>query len=202
MTPSIQRVAIDSGGTFTDFVVVYADGSRKRFKIPSTPADPSLAIREGLDSLAQPPSDPVLHGTTVATNALLEGKGARIALVTSQGFRDVHEIRRQNREDLFALQPTRFPSLVAEEDVYEIGIRPRVGSHYAHTDVSDVIQGFVDALPAHCEDYDVMVVSLIHGYAHRDLEVTIAEAIQRRFKTAVVQSAASLVPFSREYERL
>ena len=101
MSQDIQRVAIDSGGTFTDFVVLLASGERKRFKVPSTPDDPSRAIHEGLTSLSVKPADPVLHGTTVATNALLEAKGAKIGLITSTGFRDIHAIRRQNREDLF-----------------------------------------------------------------------------------------------------
>ena len=162
MNSTVQRVAIDSGGTFTDFVVVYADGSRSRFKLPSTPADPSVAIRDGLSQVGQSTPHPVLHGTTVATNALLEGKGARLALITSAGFRDVHEIRRQNREDLFALEPTRFPSLVAEDAVFEIPLRPRASTEYPLADAQAEITSFVAGLPEKCNEYDVIAVSYTH----------------------------------------
>ena len=71
---------------------------------------------------------PNLHGTTVATNALLEAKGAKIGLITNS--RDVHVIRRQNREDLFALEPTQFPSLVSEDYVYDLRSAPEPARHH------------------------------------------------------------------------
>ena len=202
MTRNIQRVAIDSGGTFTDFVVLYCDGTRERFKLPSTPHDPGEAIYSGLKGLAGNPRDPVLHGTTVATNALLERKGARIGLVTSKGFRDVHELRRQHRENLFALEPTAFPSLIAKEDVFEIDLRPRAHEQFNFDAAKPVIEHFVDSLSQEFQRFDVVVVSLIHGYANIDLEQAVAKAIQGKFQGLEVQSAAALVPFSREYERV
>ncbi len=97
-----MRVGIDTGGTFTDFV--FFDGEKiLTHKIPSTPGDPSVAIISGLTHvLGDDLSDvEIVHGTTVATNALLERKGARIALVTTRGFEDVIEIGRQNRGELY-----------------------------------------------------------------------------------------------------
>ena len=98
------RVGVDTGGTFTDFVFT-AGGQLQVFKLPSTPSDPSLAIRNGLERIAQLTStDPrcldVVHGTTVGTNALLQRCGARVALVTTKGFEDVLAIGRQARPEL------------------------------------------------------------------------------------------------------
>ena len=96
------RVGVDTGGTFTDFVYESEGGRRSVFKIPSTPADPSLAIAEGLQRIAAETGArlqdiEVVHGTTVGTNALLQRRGARIALVTTRGFEDVLVIGRQAR---------------------------------------------------------------------------------------------------------
>ena len=101
--PDAIRVGIDTGGTFTDFVV--AKGSRiTSFKAPSTPHNPARAILDGLARIIKEtaafPSE-IVHGTTVATNALLERKGARTALVTTEGFQDVIEIGRQARPEIY-----------------------------------------------------------------------------------------------------
>jgi N-methylhydantoinase A len=94
------RVGIDIGGTFTDLVFLNADGRVLRAKVLSTPEDYSLGISSGLETIIGNGSVKIadimqiMHGTTVATNAILEGKGARVALITTQGFRDVLEIRR------------------------------------------------------------------------------------------------------------
>ena len=82
----------------------------------------------------------------MATNALLEVKGAKIGLITSTGFRDVHKIRRQNREDLFALEPKSFPSLVTEDRVYEIEIRHERGP-YSQPQARHFFKAFLDGLP-------------------------------------------------------
>ena len=99
------RIGVDTGGTFTDFVI-FKDGKLSIKKIPSTPSNPSLAILEGLEEFLGCRSGlTVIHGTTVATNALLERKGARIALITTKGFEDVLYIGRQTRRE--PLQPER-----------------------------------------------------------------------------------------------
>src|SRR5574340_892029 len=94
------RVAIDTGGTFTDCVWV-EDGQLKTLKVFSTPDDPSLAIAEALAKIGARNSVTLLHGTTVGTNALLQRKGARVALITTSGFEDVIEIGRQARPRLY-----------------------------------------------------------------------------------------------------
>ena len=100
-------VGVDTGGTFTDFVCVTAAGMIVR-KIPSTPDNPAQAVLEGLAGIAaEDASLEVVHGSTVATNALLERKGASTLLITTAGFEDVIEIARQNRRDIYDLMTVR-----------------------------------------------------------------------------------------------
>src|SRR3546814_5608960 len=103
-----MRVGADTGGTFTD--VVAADGSVA--KVPSTPADPGAAVRGGVAAVVAGVPELLCHGTTVATNALLEGKGAAVALVTTSGLTDVIEIARQDRPSLYDSSVVRPPALV------------------------------------------------------------------------------------------
>src|SRR6185369_16458693 len=121
------RIGIDTGGTFTDFVA--AHGSRLvSFKAPSTPQNPAEAILSGIARIladAEPLPFEIVHGTTVATNALLERKGARTALITTEGFEDVIEIGRQARPDLYNLMVSRPAPLVLRE--LRFGVTERVG---------------------------------------------------------------------------
>src|SRR5947207_1721130 len=121
------RIGIDTGGTFTDFVV--ARGSRlTSFKEPSTPHNPAEAILSGVARILrdiEQPSFEIVHGTTVATNALLERKGARTLLITTRGFEDVIEIGRQARPDLYNLMVTRPAPLVPR--VLRFGVSERTG---------------------------------------------------------------------------
>src|SRR6266513_5388209 len=125
------RIGIDTGGTFTDFVA--ARGSHLlSFKAPSTPHNPAEAILSGIarvlaDAEARPFE--IVHGTTVATNALLERKGARTALITTQGFEDVIQIGRQNRAELYNLTPTPREPLVPK--TLRFGVNER--AHYDGT---------------------------------------------------------------------
>ncbi len=105
------RTGIDTGGTFTDFIVL--DGKRIRtLKLLSTPANPALAILQGLRELLDGRACDIRHGSTVATNALLERKGAVTALITTAGFEDILEIGRQNRPKIYSLAPSRPDPLV------------------------------------------------------------------------------------------
>ena len=125
------RVGVDTGGTFTDFVYE-AGGDFKVFKLPSTPADPSLAIRQGLEQVAATTGTAlelieVVHGTTVGTNALLQRRGARTALITTKGFEDVLAIGRQARPELYNLNAVRLPALVPDD--LRFGLRERVSAN-------------------------------------------------------------------------
>ncbi len=119
---TLPLIGVDTGGTFTDLVLV--DGERvATWKLPSTPDDPSRAVLEGVRRLLGEGAALVFHGSTVATNALLEGKGAPVALVVTEGFRDLLRIGRQNRPELYALHPRRRPALVPPERTVEASER-------------------------------------------------------------------------------
>jgi N-methylhydantoinase A len=117
-----MRLGVDIGGTFTDFVLVDEAGRVRLHKRLTTPGDPAAAVLAGVQALGLPadPAAQVIHGSTIATNALLERRGARTALVTTAGFADVLEIGRQNRPDLYALVPQRPPPLVPREWRFEL----------------------------------------------------------------------------------
>lgn len=124
------RVGVDTGGTFTDFVV-HSKGRARIFKVASTPDDPSRAITEGLRRVAREADVrlselEIVHGTTVGTNALLERRGARAALVTTEGFEDVLVIGRQARGSLYDLNWTRPAPLVS--DGLRFGVSERVAA--------------------------------------------------------------------------
>jgi N-methylhydantoinase A len=125
------RVGVDTGGTFTDFVYEVG-GDFKVFKLPSTPADPSLAIRQGMAQVAAHTGTAlefieIVHGTTVGTNALLQRRGARTALITTKGFEDVLAIGRQARPELYNLNAQRLPALVPDD--LRFGVRERVSAN-------------------------------------------------------------------------
>src|SRR4051794_30927391 len=122
----IVRVGVDTGGTFTDFVFEF-NGRLQIFKVPSTPSDPANAIIAGLERIAVATSGSeleVVHGTTVGTNALLQRRGARTALITTKGFEDVLEIGRQARPELYNLDAVKPEPLVPRE--LRFGVRERI----------------------------------------------------------------------------
>src|ERR1700688_4571169 len=123
-----MRIGVDAGGTFTDFVVLHDDSRLETFKLRSDPLDPAKVIFVGLDTALARVSDSgkvdVVHGSTVATNALLERKGARTAFVTTAGFEDLLEIGRQNRAELYNLTPAPRQLLADREPCF--GVRERV----------------------------------------------------------------------------
>src|SRR2546421_8430837 len=125
------RVAIDTGGTFTD-CVWFERGRLRMLKVFSTPADPSQAIVEALRKVAHEGEFVLLHGTTVGTNTLLERKGARTALVTTSGFEDAIEIGRQARPKLYDLDVQRIEPLVARELRFGVAERTRSDGSSEH----------------------------------------------------------------------
>jgi len=124
-----MRIGIDAGGTFTDFIVCHDDGEIETFKLRSNPRSPASVILAGLQQAAGSRKADVVHGSTVATNALLERKGVRTALITTAGFEDVIQIGRQNRPELYNLTPTARVPIVPREMCF--GVRER--SYYDGT---------------------------------------------------------------------
>src|SRR5580704_3097749 len=121
-----MRIGIDSGGTFTAFVVLHEDGKLESFKLRSNPASPASVILEGLARIAAETAAKqaeVVHGSTVATNALLERKGAKTAFVTTRGFEDIIAIGRQNRPELYNLTPALPVPLVPRDLCFGVAER-------------------------------------------------------------------------------
>jgi N-methylhydantoinase A len=188
---------VDTGGTFTD-VVAWSGGVRTAFKVPSTPGEPATAVLEALARAGAGRGTRVRHGSTVATNALLERKGARVTLVTTAGFEDVLEIGRQDRPDIYALEPRREPPLVPR--ARRFGARERVAAGgavvtpLAPRELARVVRRVRASRP------EAIAVGLLHAWS--------APAHERRLARALatlrvpVTSAAALVPEIREYERL
>ena len=196
-----MRVGVDTGGTFTDFV--YGRGRALLvFKVASTPDDPSRAIAEGLRRVAREAGVAaggieVVHGTTVGTNALLERKGGRVALVTTAGFEDVLEIGRQARPRLYDLDAEKSPALVPRR--LRFGVRERVA---ASGEVLERLEGEeVGRLIERLERARVesVAVSLLFSFARPAHERVIARAL-RRLKVPLSISH-EILPEYREYER-
>src|SRR3989441_7704332 len=124
MGDGVVRVGVDVGGTFTDLVALAQDGTIEVRKVVTTPDDPTVGLFRALDLLKTPqPIELLVHGTTIATNALLERRGARVALVTTKGFEDLLWLRRQDRAALYDLARDHSPPLVARSDVVAVAER-------------------------------------------------------------------------------
>ncbi len=192
---------MDTGGTFTDFVFE-RDGRLTLFKLPSTPSDPSLAIRQGLDRVCaetgvQLERLEVVHGTTVGTNALLQRRGARIALVTTHGFEDVLAIGRQARPELYNLNAIKAPTLV--EDELRLGVRERVvasGEVIEPLDARDLEEVAAKVKRAGVE---AVAISLLFSFLRPEHEERIAAALASLGLPLSISSR--ILPEYREYER-
>ena len=188
-------VAVDTGGTFTDVVAV--SGSEIRtLKVASTPDDPSRAVLEGVTHLVgDGVTDWLLHGTTVATNALLERKGGRVGLITNRGFEDVLEIGRQNRPQLYALVGHRAPPLAVRGD--RLGIAGRLDPGGNEIEPLDAAE--MEALAAWAADRESIAICLLHAYANPAHEDEVARALAGWSGPLSVSSR--ILPEFREYER-
>ena len=191
------HVAVDTGGTFTD-LLAWRGGHLTTLKIPSTPDDPSRAILAGLRQIVEDGETVVLlHGSTVATNAILERKGARVALITNRGFEDVLAIGRQDRPQLYALVGHRPPALVPEEA--RLGIAGRLDPAGVELEPLDPVElaTLVDRVRG--TEATAVAVCLLHGYANAAHEAAVERALEPLGLSVSVSS--SLLPEYREFER-
>ena len=190
-------VGIDVGGTFTD-VALLEDGKLTVHKLPSTPDDPSRGILQGVADLGVAEAD-FVHGSTVATNALLEGKGDRTALVTTLGFEDVLEIGRQARSELYNLNLERPPALAPWE--LRFGVAERVD----HTGaiIEDLVPQAVDALATLITEADIeaVAVSFLFSFLNPVHEEMVLEALQKLPGKPFISISSRVLPEFREYER-
>jgi N-methylhydantoinase A len=200
-SPEPIRIGIDTGGTFTDFVA--ARGSRlTAFKVASTPHNPAEAILSGIAQiLADAEAIPfeIVHGTTVATNALLERKGARTALIATEGFEDVIEIGRQARPDLYNLMVTRPGPLVPRE--LRFGVVERTGPDGAVITPLDEasLASAVRQITKHKPGIESAAVCLLFSFANPAHEQLVARALEPI--GIPVSLSHKILPEYREYER-
>jgi N-methylhydantoinase A len=195
------RVGVDTGGTFTDFVYA-ADDQLEVFKVASTPADPSLAIAAGLERIAKQTGVPlksleVVHGTTVGTNALLERRGARTALVTTRGFEDVLAIGRQARPELYNLNAVKPAPLVP--DALRFGLRGRVtttGEVIEALDEAELTGTIAKLKKAKVES---IAICLLFSFVNPEFEKRLAEALS--VLEVPLSVSHQILPEYREFER-
>jgi N-methylhydantoinase A len=192
-TPSV--LGVDVGGTFTDFLLL--EGHRVAvYKRPSTLDDPARAVLEGLREMGARP-DQVAHGSTVATNAIIERKGARTALITTGGFRDVLVIGRQTRPKLYDLSPRRPPPLVPDELRLEADERLDCEGNVLRPLDPSQVERLLDEVEA--QGAESLAICFLFSFLNRDHERLIAEAARRR--RLLVSPSHEVLPEHREYER-
>ncbi|WP_417680585.1 hydantoinase/oxoprolinase family protein [Roseibium sp.] len=195
-------IGVDVGGTFTDvFILDEANGTVTTTKVPSTRGDQSKGFVEGI---GQKVADfglisTVVHGTTVGTNALLERKGARTGIITTEGFRDVLEMRRRDRPTTWGLKGS-FTPVVERPDRVEVGERVLADGSVAQVvDEAQVKEQAKALANAGCE---AVCVFFINGYANNDNERIAVEAVRSVWPNAYVTAATEILPEIREFERL
>lgn len=213
------RIGVDTGGTFTDLVRIGSNGEASNgeasnreasnraapqiVKVPSTPADPGAAIAAGCAELDATGAR-IVHGTTVGLNALLTRSLGRAALVTNTGFRDVLELARQARPDIYALHPTKPAPVIPRALTFEVDERawpdPDTG---ALTEVTRASAAELDALAQRlrAKRVEAVAVVLLHSYADPSAEQRVAAHLAQRLPDVAFTTSATLAPKLREYER-
>ncbi|HXV91053.1 MAG TPA: hydantoinase/oxoprolinase family protein [Gemmatimonadales bacterium] len=190
-------MGVDVGGTFTDLVALTADGGVTVRKVPSTPDDPTKGMVAALDAFRVPIAL-LVHGTTVATNALLERTGARVVLVTTAGFEDLLWLRRQDRAALYDLGRHHPEPLVTRDRV--VGVRERIGPDGVVVPLDEMEMTRAVARVAALAP-EAIAVSLLFAFRHPAHERALALALERALPDVPVVTSHQVLPVFREYER-
>ncbi|MEQ9454550.1 MAG: hydantoinase/oxoprolinase family protein [Phycisphaeraceae bacterium] len=201
------RIGVDTGGTFTDLILTDQHGTiRATHKLLSTPDDPARAVLEGIRALLASLEQSVealsgvVHGSTVATNALLEGNTARAALVTTQGFEDLLLIARQNRPALYDLVPQKQSPVIPRDLTLGASQRTACDGQTIAPLKPKAVAKLIDQLRQ--LKPEAIAISLLHSYANPDDERTLADAINTAFNHTIHLTVShQLLPELREYER-
>ena len=195
---------VDSGGTFTDLVAIdIGSGTIQVAKVPSTPSRPVVAVAESLERLESRRIARLVHGTTVATNAVLQRSGARLCLLTTEGFEDIAYIQRINRPRAYDLLWQKPDPLVAKRRCY--GVRERIGSEgevllpLAEETVSSVVARMEDLVLA--GEIDAIAICLLFSYANDAHEQLLGRRLRRALPDTPVSVSSEVSPVWREYER-
>jgi N-methylhydantoinase A len=202
------RIGVDVGGTFTDLVLVGPDRGVRVFKVPSVPTDPSQGVLTALQRAADSEDLPVdrllascslfVHGSTVATNTVLEGKGARVAMLTTTGFRDSLDIRRGARDDPWDHRTPYPPVLVPRH--LRLPVRGRIDSKGRETaplcadDIGAALKVFRQ------QGVEAIAICLFNSFSNTAHEEAVAEAV-KDFPGGFVSVSSEIAPIIGEYER-
>ncbi len=192
-----MRIGIDSGGTFTDFVVLHDDGKLESFKLRSNPASPASVVLEGLRlvvSNRDAKRAEVVHGSTVATNALLERKGAKTAFVTTRGFEDLIAIGRQNRPELYNLTPALPVPLVPRDLCFGVDERMLFDGTVERALDPEAIEELRRKIEA--SGAESVAICLLHSYQNDSHERSLLKGLN-----GFVSASCDVSPEFREFER-
>lgn len=201
----VKRVAADIGGTFTDIAAVTEDGELLTWKLPSTPPNFADAVSTGIEALFRKHSiklseiDEVLHGCTVATNAILEQRGAKTALITTKGFRDVLEIQRVRVPKLYDPLYEKPPALVPRNLRFEVDERldanGRVIRELDLKQLNEVIEKLKKV------GIEAIAICFLHSFVNPAHEEMVETIIKKEFPHCFVSISSKILPQKREYER-
>src|SRR3989442_890581 len=199
------RIGIDIGGTFTDLVAADEKRGVWKIKVLTTPTDPSVGALDAVRRLLEKEEVDsglvrvVIHATTLASNALLTGNIPRAALITTSGFRDVLEIGRQNRPELYNLQVERLPPLVPRR--YRFEVRERITYDGRILEPIDPSQATKVARRIRSLEIGTVALCILHSYANPRHEKKLGKIFRREHPSAKLSLSSELLPEFREYER-
>lgn len=198
----MKCLGIDVGGTFTDLIIVDSEKNLVMLeKVSSTPKNQSIGVKNGLLKFQMPLDNlnAVVHGTTVATNAILERKGARTALLATAGFSDVLEIGRQNRTNIYSLYPERVEPLVPIGLRFDINERVIAsGEIIVPLNLVD-LENTITALKQ--KEVESIAISLLFSFFNSDHELRIEDEIRKQLPSVNVSRSSWILPVFREYNR-
>ena len=201
-TLTLIKMAVETGGTFTDLIWVGEDGHVRTHKVPSTPIDPSGGVIQGLEEALGDELQHIgqlFHGSTAATNAVLERKGCRAGLITTRGFQDVLGIQRQTRANVYAVAVEKPKTLILPNLIREVSERIDVnGNVLMPLDGQELISGTKELL---AQGIEALAICFLHSYQNSVHEDVAARLIREKFPGLPVVRSSTILPAFREYER-
>lgn len=197
-----MKVGIEIGGTFTDLIAVDDEGAITTHKVSTTPDDPAIGSFQGLEEMAIELSqvDTLLHGSTIATNAVLERRGATTGLLTTRGFRDVLMIQRFDKKDSYNPFYKRPEPLIPRSQIEEITERVLADGAELLPLIEDEVVNAVKRMTS-SRGITSLAICFLHGYLNQDHEVLARDIIAREFPALDVSVSSDVLPKLREYER-
>ena len=204
---SKPRLAVDIGGTFTDTVLVDRDNAVcASVKTPTTPANPTNGAMKGVQHVLAQASCPIsdvagfVHGTTLATNALIERRGARVATITTQGFRDILEIAYERRYSQYDINLSKPDLIVPRRLAFTVPERMLANGDIHQPLDETVVDGLVSSFDA--ENVEAIAICLLHAYANPTHERRLRELLLERKPDLAISLSSEISPEAREFERL